>query len=199
MKLTAQPLLVLSLILTACGGGGVASDSAGGDAGGAGAHIEDGVDAEHHLTVKVDGTRYEARGHPFGPTIHYAAHEVNVQVGGPLTSAVAAGENVRLGDFDLIANLLANDIEPGEYSMLRSSTAVRRSEDRLGFAEFFFPKSAPFKHLRPVSGTITLDSVQGREEGKRYRLERAKGQIEGTFVDKSGAEHRVEGTFDYVR
>ena len=65
--------------------------------------------------------------------------------------------------------------------------------------EFFFPASAPLQKLRPVSGTITIDSVKGQDDDKRYRLQRVVGKVDGTFVDKSFVEHSVKGTFEYVR
>ncbi|QDV09697.1 hypothetical protein Poly30_52560 [Planctomycetes bacterium Poly30] len=192
MKFTTLGFLVLCVFLPACSGGDGSADASE-------PQVEEGMDTEHRLSITVDGTRLEASGHPFGPAVHFGGREINIQVGGPLASAIAANKSVSLGDFDLKANVLANGVEPGAYELVGNQNNVTRSEERKGFMEFFLPESEPFQHLRPVSGTLTIETVKGKEEQKRYRLERVTGRIEGQFMDKAFTEHRVEGTFEYVR
>lgn len=204
MKPSLFPAIaVLFLIpsLGACGGDagttGASSDAAG-DAGSADVGIEE-QDAQHFLAVTVDGMRYEARGEPFGPSISFGTREVNVQVGGPLTSAEAAGKMVKFGDFDLRMNLLANAVEPGTYAMVGNRNKVTRTKEPTGFAEVFFPASVPIGKLRPISGSIELTAVEGRDVDGRYRLLKVEGTGEGQFFDAASVEHTVQIEFEYVR
>lgn len=163
------------------------------------AAMDDEGGAGHFLGVTVDGTRYEALGTLFGPTVTFGAREINVQVGGPLTSAIANGKAVSLGDYDLSMNLLTNSILPGEYPIVYNRNRVVRSEEPMGFVELFFPDSSPLGILRPMSGTLTVESVDGSEDKGRYRLQRASGSISGQFKDEAGAELQVEIEFIYRR
>ncbi len=153
----------------------------------------------HFLAVTIDGTRYEARGELFGPAVHYNGRQINIQVGGPLVSAVEAGEAVSLGDFDVKMNLYINSMEPGTYPLDYRRNKVSRGEEPLGFAELFMPKSIPFGKMQPVSGTITVASATGKEVGERYQILTTKGTITGQFKDDANAEHAVEIEFDYTR
>ena len=161
--------------------------------------FEDESSSEHVLSVTVDGVRFEARGRLFGPSILFGGREINVQVGGPLVSAVAARHPVSLGDYDLPMNLLANGVAPGDYSIVSNRNRVARSSEPLGFAEIFFPESETFGMLRPKSGTLTVDSVEGNEDSGRYQLRQASGHGSGQFTDEEGAEHSVEYEFTYRR
>ena len=184
-------LLVLLLpALGSCEGEGYAAD---------GSAVDEQEAAGNFLLVTVDGSPYEARGTLFGPSVTFGGREINVQVGGPLTSALAIGRSVSLGEYDLLMNLLLNSIEPGAYSIVSNRNRVTRGDEPLGFAEVFFPDSHPFSKLSPLSGTLTLDSVDGREDNGRYRLQRAAGHGQGLFRDSAGAEHTVELEFIYRR
>ena len=155
---------------------------------------------DHSLKIKVEGVAYEARGRPFGPAMIFSGPEVNVQVGGPLRTAVESGKSVSLGDFDMLMNVYTNGLEPGDYELRANRSSVSRVDDeKRGFAEVFFRAEAPFKHLEPVSGTLTVDSVDGRAEGKSFRMERVRGRVEGTFRDEASVEHEISGSFDYRR
>ncbi len=176
--------------------------SCGGEPDGAesgGAAVDDEQSAEHFLAVTVDGARHEARGTLFGPSMIFGGREINVQVGGPLTSAVATGKSVSLGDYDLLMNVLTNSIQPGDYSIVHNRNRVARNEEPLAFAEIFFPDSESLGKLSPLSGTLTVDSVDGTEDDGRYRLQRAEGHASGQFRDSTGTEHAVEIEFVYVR
>ncbi len=194
-RLLTAVLVCLTPIWGSCGGG----TGEAGAAGGADLAVESGKDAGHFLAVTVDGTRYEARGTLFGPSMVFGGREINVQVGGPLVSAVATGKSVSLGDYDLLMNLLTNSVKPGEYSIVSNRNRVARSEDPLGFAELFFPDSETLGKLSPLSGTITIDSSDGNEDSGIYRLQKTKGHGSGRFRDSAGAEHAVELEFVYRR
>ncbi|MFT6107312.1 MAG: hypothetical protein ACJA2W_000216 [Planctomycetota bacterium] len=196
MKRTAVSLFLALALLPACGGSKDVNAAAGH---GPGVEVEGEVESEHYLSFTVDGTRFEARGTPFGPSISFAAREINVQIGGPLTSAVAAGKSVSLGDYDIKMNLLVNSVEPGVYQIVSRRNAVTRGDEPKAFAEFFFPESAAVRELRPVSGTLTVEEVDGRDDDGRYRLMGTSGRFEGQFADASGAQHQVMGEFEYVR
>ena len=186
-------LIALVPIYGGCGG-----EAAGGEAG-ADVAIEDEENAEHFLAVTVDGARFEARGTLFGPSVTFSGREINVQVGGPLTSALASGKSVSLGDYDLKLNVLTNSILPGDYSIVSNRNRVARTDDPQGFLEVFFPDSEALGKLSPLSGTLTVDSADGTEDEGRYRLQRATGHASGQFRDSTGAEHAVEIEFIYVR
>lgn len=191
MNLLLAALLIVFLPAFGSCGGGV---DAGGYPAGKGP-----VEAENFLAVTVDGTRYEARGTLFGPSFTFGGREINVQVGGPLTSAVATGKSVSLGDYDVLMNVLTNSVEPGAYAIVPNRSRVTRGEEPLGFAEIFFPDSVPYDKLRPLSGTLTVDSVDGSEDSGRYRLQRAEGHVSGRFRDSAGTERAVEIEFVYNR
>lgn len=188
-------LACLIPICGSCGGGGTEAAPADGPD----LSIEDEQDVEHFLSVTVDGVRHEARGTLFGPSMVFGGREINVQVGGPLVTAVATGKSVSLGDYDILMNLLTNSVEPGDYSIVTNRNRVARSDDPLGFAEIFFPDSLPFGKLVPLSGMVTVDATDGSEETGRYRLQVAKGHGSGQFRDSAGKEHSVEFEFIYRR
>ena len=191
MNLLSAALLIVFLpAIVSCGG---SADASGNPVG------NEPVEAENFLAVTVDGTRYEARGTLFGPSVTFGGREINVQVGGPLTSAVATGKSVSLGDYDVLMNVLTNSIEPGAYTIVPNRNRVTRGEESLGFAEIFFPDSVPFGKLRPLSGTLTVDSVDGSEDSGRYRLQRAEGHVTGEFRDSAGTERAVDIEFVYNR
>ena len=190
------PIALLIALVPICGSCGGASD--GGDPG-ADMAMDDQQSAEHFLSVTVNGARFEARGTLFGPSMIFGGREINVQVGGPLTSAMATGKSVSLGDYDLKLNVLTNSIKPGDYSIVSNRNRVARNQDPLGFAEVFFPDSEALGMLKPLSGTLTVDSVDGQEVEGRYRLQRAAGHASGQFRDSAGTEHAVEIEFVYVR
>ncbi|MEM8709918.1 MAG: hypothetical protein AAGG01_03120 [Planctomycetota bacterium] len=188
----AALILVLGLLMrvAACGGGEVSADDSQG---------EPALVAEvHSLVVEVDGARYEARGLPSGPVIRLGQREVQVRVGGALVGLAPGPVNSPGPIEDLILVLLANDVRPGEYPLRSSAVAVEAIGEPAGFAQLEFPNSIPLGVLTARSGQITLRTVDGVEDGQRYRLGRVEGSIAGVFTDRSAAEHSVTAEFTYV-
>jgi len=148
---------------------------------------------DHVLEVTVDGRMLRASGRPARTQVDHGRAEIRIVVGGSLAWNEGPGAE------QMTASLVANDIAEGSYLLVGSESEVLPGHPRRAWLRLAIDGAIPVGLLEPMDGVLVVSDARGTFSGGRYRLLEASGSLRGKFVDVSGLEHYVEGSFRYAR
>lgn len=174
--------------LASCGGDGSDPEASGDSRLAAG---EDG-ESIHRVSVAIGSETFLVEGPPSGPRIAFGTKEINLTIGASYDPAEYMGEGILL-------NLMTKCVEEGELKLVPNTVASWTKDPSEAEIILWIQGNQEFGELRSRSGTVTLEEVKSRVDGKRFSVTEIKGTFDGQFLASTGVTHAVKGEFRYEK